>query len=82
MKYDLEKNEKRIKATAPNRTEIIMLGVGVFGGALAYDLNLVTFGKLCSFLVIYTIAFGLMWLIDVVIYAIIKKKRSKKHEDK
>ena len=75
MKYDLEKNEKKLKAMAPSLIDLVVLLIGFFGGALALDLNLTYFGSACSYAILYEVITCSVWIIHSFIHAIIKKKR-------
>ena len=70
--------KKRIKNMSPSWFDFVVLLIGFTGTALALDLTLVAFGNVCLSFLIYEIAFCLYWLINVVIYIIIKRKRGNK----
>lgn len=76
--YNLKKHKKRIKAMEPSSLQIATAFISIALFYIAVDLNLEKTKEFASTLFILEIAYIFCWVIDSLIYAIIKKKKNKK----
>ena len=77
IKYDLEKNEARIKSMAPGLFELIMLFMSILMIALSLDLELELFCNVNGGILFMVLCHGVIWLIDCIVFICIKRRKDK-----